>query len=436
MRMHGRLLVLAFVTLPAGLSAESQDAKPIPAGRASLSGRVIDSDSKHPLAAVMIALLSEDGTSTLRTTTDGDGRYQFDGIGPGSYRVAASADGYAPQEYGGRDDWVTRQGRVTYGRMLLGMREGQVRTGVDFAMRRGGSITGRVTNADGRPVKSADVRAVLLLDDHSFTFSATTQARTSDSGEYTIRDLQPGLYRVSATWIDPAALQAGVGVDTRATYFPGTGSPHEAASLKLAAGSLLRNIDIPLAPSDVFRLAGHVLRGGSTDAGIEAYVASSSKSVRAVPIRDEGAFEITHLPPGRHTLWARATTDGRSEAVAVTLDLASDMTGLVLPMMAASEMTGRVVTVEGQVFAGGGTQVIADLVDGDGNRVDAVPHDRADIDADGRFHLRHLFGLRALRVSGNDWEISRVLHGKTAIETFSLTAGDHLEDVVVVVTRR
>jgi hypothetical protein len=195
------------------------------------------------------------------------------------------------------------------------------------------------------------------------------------------------------------------------------------------------NVDISLVSHNLFRIAGHVLRG-SSEKRIEAHLLSGASTIRTVTVRADGAFELTHVPPGRHWLWARALTDHGAEAAWMTLELASDTTGLVIAMLPTAEVRGRVVTSDGTQFPGGGYQVIAHLVDTDGTKIDALPRDRADIGGDGSFRLGGLFGNRSIALSGNEWDVARVLTGRTVAGTLTFNGGERLDDVLVVVKKR
>jgi hypothetical protein len=232
-------------------------------------------------------------------------------------------------------------------------------------------------------------------------------------------------------------VKAKAGFDVEPTYFPGTRQAHEAMSLTLPPGGALRGIDIRLAPSDLVRFSGYVLRGVSEGA-IEAHVLLPSFTIRTVTLAaDDGAFEITHLKPGPLTFWARAATADGFEAAWTELDLGADMTGLVLPMMPTAEIRGRVVMNDGTPLPEG-LQVAAHLVDRDGARLDMLSRDSVDIAGDGTFHLRGVFGQRTLAVIGLTHEhvLDQVLQGKSVVKMLSLASGESVDDVTLVVRKR
>jgi hypothetical protein len=323
------------------------------------------------------------------------------------------------------------------GSTVVFVANGDVGRGVDLALAPGGTITGRVTNAEQKPVKDGVMLAMLVDDSGAISFNGSSEVRTSERGEYTIRNLSAGRYRMSVRWTDPEMLRAKAGADADLTYFPGTRQADEAMSLTLPPGGILRGIDIRLLPSDRVRFSSYILRGAS-EGRIEANVLLPGRSLRTVTLaRDDGAFEITNLEPGPLTFWARATTPDGFEAAWTELDLGADMTGLVLPMAPTAEIRGRVVMNDGAPLPEG-LQVAANLVDRDGAQIDTLPRDRVDVEGDGTFHLRGVFGQRTLTVVGLTHEhmLDRVLHGGSVVKMFSLTSREVVDEVTLVVRKR
>jgi len=89
-------LTAALVALLLGVLVPFAAAQP-PTGR--IAGTVTLRGSGEPLHNVALILL---GTSRA-TVTDDEGRYEFDGLGPGEYTLLVEKEGYLPQKMGAVD---------------------------------------------------------------------------------------------------------------------------------------------------------------------------------------------------------------------------------------------------------------------------------------------------------------------------------------------
>ena len=434
-----RGVAVACIVFLLAVAPAAQPTRSVPSGTASLGGRVIDRDSRRPLENAIVTLTLGLDEAELASLTDKEGEYLFEGVAAGSYRVSATLDGYVHEELGGRRflefEYNGRTVRIVTGSVARGLKDGQARRDVNFALVRAGSIRGRIVSAEGRPIEGARVRAVVTGPDGGFSYGEHSSARTNERGEYEIRNLLAGVYRVMFEWFDPEARKAKATPEVRPTYFPGTHNPAEALPLTLAPGANLR-ADIRRPTEEFFRIEGHVLRGYS-DGQIEANMLMPGLAIRTVSVAEDGAFELGYLKSGRYMLYARAETPDGFEAAWTEVDLGTDLTGLLLPMNPTAEIRGRIVMSDGMP-PGDGLQVAANLVAEDGSAIDPLWRDRTDVEPGGRFHLRGLFGRRKLLVLGLPPELvlERVMHGRTEVERFLLASGDSLDDVLLVINKR
>jgi hypothetical protein len=74
----------------------------------------------------------------------------------------------------------------------------------------------------------------------------------------------------------------------------------------------------------------------------------------------------------------------------------------------------------------------------DRREVDPLPRDRVMVGPDGSFAIAGLFGERALRISdsGGTWQVDRVRVGRTDVQSVTVSAGEILRDVTIVVSRK
>src|SRR5262249_17345120 len=146
-----------------------------------------------PVAGVIVSLAASNmyGATSGKATTDEDGRYTITGVAGASYSISPygpalvlpGADGFGPP---GKS---------------INVDDGETVDGVDFAMVRGGVITGRVTDASGRPVIDQMVQLSMVDDQgrkHLLFGIAQSMHQTDDRGVYRIYGLRAGRYVVSA----------------------------------------------------------------------------------------------------------------------------------------------------------------------------------------------------------------------------------------------
>ena len=163
------------------------------------------------------------GQSRQTVTTASDGRFQFENVKPGTYLLKATLGGYTPAEYGQR-------GPNGSG-MAITVKSGQKMKDASLAMMPGGSVTGRIIDANGEPASRALVQAHKLIYSENGRALVTVQAvPTDDRGEYRLFWLPPGKYYISATPTDDRAR-------TITTLIP-TSSDATTTTLSLASASV------------------------------------------------------------------------------------------------------------------------------------------------------------------------------------------------------
>jgi Carboxypeptidase regulatory-like domain len=120
--------------------------------------------------------------------TDENGCYQFTELPAGNYQIRAHSLAYVPENRASPLD-PFRQ---------ITLNEGEKRENVDFALVLGGVITGRVTDADGRPLISKGVN-LSVVDEMGqkrryAAFHFGQMFLTDDRGVYRLFGLPPGRY--------------------------------------------------------------------------------------------------------------------------------------------------------------------------------------------------------------------------------------------------
>lgn len=286
--------------------AQTPDSKP--RGTASITGRV--TIGEKPASGVIIAVMTLNAPQTLvaQTVSDSEGKYRISGLPPGQLNVGAVAPSFVKEESSGYFP-----GRV------LNFNADEALEGIDFKLTRGSVITGRVTDADSKPVigeriqlalvdeKGEPSRAQLARAANPFMFS------TDDRGIYRIYGLGAGRYKVSAG-------DNGGGATLRAgfyarTYYPDTTEVAKATIVEVAEGAEAKNIDITLgARSRTYAVSGHI-----TDADTGAPVVGTSYAFGPLqqsygqtgmagytsppnPTNSKGEFRLEGVAPGRYAV--------------------------------------------------------------------------------------------------------------------------------------
>jgi len=143
---------------------------------AKITGVVRDAETQLPIAGVDLNAYSvESGNEFAWTSTDADGRYALRGVPAGPAVVQVYSDSYV--------DTRTRIEVAAPGQDLS----------LNFALSRGATISGRITDADtGLPIVMVRVKASNVNDDQR------AYGYSDADGYYTVKGVAPGTYRISA----------------------------------------------------------------------------------------------------------------------------------------------------------------------------------------------------------------------------------------------
>src|SRR6185295_1131496 len=242
---------------------------------ASISGRVTI-DGKGVAGVTVAAATSSsqlDNRTVVKTTTDDDGKYQLPGLAAGQFTIMPLAKAFV----------VGTSGAYKQPGQSITVAEGETITKIDFALVRGGVITGRITDTDGRPVIGERVNVVARGVPETggpVTVLEGSRNRTDDRGIYRIYGLSPGNYKVSigqAANAGNVAIMGMGGSQYTKTFYPGVAEEAKATIIEINEGTEVSNIDIVAGKSARgFSVSGRVVDADSGEPVPSVFVVHSS----------------------------------------------------------------------------------------------------------------------------------------------------------------
>jgi hypothetical protein len=326
-------------------------------GTGVIKGRVVDGVTGAAVARARVRIMG--GATRLPVvTTDAAGVFTFRNLPPGGFTLAADKPTYLSSRY-------PEAGRTLRGSMgkPLVLGAGETVNTVSIALFHAGAITGRVLDANGDLVESAEVRLM------SVSPGGKPQMRnggsSNDIGEFRIGRLNPGTYLLLASSrrnpVDDqfgpnAALPAEVPAQPVPTYYPGVPALDLAQPIRIERGQTVSDIDITLAEAVPSVVTGTVVGedGQPLTTGGFLSVRTTLKDMTfpvdtgGTSVRPDGTFRLT-LAPGDYVLEARANSSGGPGAPYVErtgmarVNVAGNVEGLTIAIGRLATAAGKVV---------------------------------------------------------------------------------------------
>lgn len=361
MRLRARLWSCLAPLLLLTLTANGQTTTKTKVVLTTISGKVTYKDKPAQGVTVMMRR-SEAFTNQYedlpRAKTGDDGTYQLVNVPPGSFDVSPSAPAYISSG-GGR-------GRT----VVVG--EGEVIENINFSLVKGGVVTGKVIDADGRPVIAQQVglfradawdqREKQLQQQQQRSSSAprpnpifqSGSAVTDDRGIYRMFGLQPGKYKVGVGRGEET-FNTSIGSGQRAfrqVFHPDVTDQAKATIIEVSEGSEATGIDVILGrPVQTFTASGQVVDGesGAPVPGLRFAVqrlrADRPEFVNFFAVsNNEGKFVSEGLFAGKYSFTLMAEQNAELRAEAITFDVIDqDVTGLTIKIIKGTSISGVVV---------------------------------------------------------------------------------------------
>jgi carboxypeptidase family protein len=318
-------------------------------GKAIVRGRVVAADSGQPLRKAQVRIMSGELRENRMTTTDAEGKYEFKELPAGRYNVQASKGSYVQLQYG--------QLRPFEPGKPLEILEAQTVEKVDFALPKGGVITGRILDEFGEPLADTQVAAQRYqnVGGRRRLMMAGRPAMTNDIGEFRLFAIPPGQYYLSATLRNMGGMMGDT--DDRSgyapTYFPGTANLAEAQRVTIGLGQTVSDVNMALMTTRTARISGVAFdsQGRPMSGFVMAIPRGESLMMMFGPpnqIKPDGSFSIGGLAPGTYVLQTQGGGGPDAEAASLEVTLGGDdVSGIRLAGGKPSIATGRVVVDPG-----------------------------------------------------------------------------------------
>ncbi len=349
---------------PGAPQTPPRDTKVSKTATAVIRGRVTGADNGAPLRRAHVVLsaipasISAGLPKTYSASTDNQGRYEFNELSAGRYTLIASKSSFVTLQYGQR--------RAFESGKPIDVADGATLEKVDFALPRGGVISGTITDDLGEPIAGVRVTAMRSRyeDGRRKLTSIGRTAETNDLGQYRLYGLQPGAYFVAtlpSAGLAAALGQAGPmaaaaleqGFQFPPSYYPGTLNAAEAQRISVRIGQERAATDFVQLPGRLATISGQVLdaQGRAQASAMVMLVSATNPGSSMIgTVNADGTFKVANVAPGEYGLAVSTRDPASGETLSAAVQLAvagEDISNLAIPMSAGARIVGRVIGDDG-----------------------------------------------------------------------------------------
>lgn len=331
--------------------------------QASLQGSVFQDPSPSPLPGMTIQLIGN--SKTQSTVSDNNGRFSFQGLQPGKYRLLASGPGKITTEYGQRSPGAPG--------LPIVLIPGESRVNVSLSISAYAAIEGQLRDSDREPAAGVLVRVLSsAYVKGERVLSAVDDTVTDDRGHYRFDSLNPGGYWIVA--LAPDFRNASVVVRGQSgpgrllsavphfadpekktihvpTFFPGTMYAQDATTIDVRPGDERTGVNFALAnPISAVSVRGRILNeisGMPLKVAVNLLPDGNSTLVgggSAVTDTDDGGFEFRGVLPGSYRMLVRFSVDSPTTETLVSVGT-NEVSDLIIRLTPNFGIDGKVTVL-------------------------------------------------------------------------------------------
>jgi hypothetical protein len=456
------------------------------AGTGRIAGRVVAGDTGRPIKRARVFLSAAELQGGRGVLTDDNGAFEFADLPAGRYTLNASKSGFIQLSYGQR--------RPFQPGTPLQLAQGQQLKSVDFALPKGGVISGRVSDESGDVMPGVNVQVMRYqYQQGDKRLVPAGQAQTDDRGIYRVWGLNPADYYVSAVArndgvggrglpveavqaiadavagrggagrggrgggaVAAAAFAAGLTPDDQnqlmyaPTYYPGVPSAADARGVTVGVSAEVSGIDFALQLVRTARVTGRVQnpdgsapRQGNVNLAPQANVRSGGIGNQfGGRIGPDGQFSIANVPPGLYTLRARNNDRDAPLSTTQPLSVASgDVNNVLVVLQTGGSISGTLAFQPGSTSPPSDftqIRIVAPSTEPDDN---AGPNPNPRVGRDGTFTIDGVsVGSHLIRANGGvglrGWNLKSVtIDGRDVTDVpVDVRSGQRIANVVVTFT--
>lgn len=424
-----------------------------PAAITSVSGRVTIA-GKGAAGITVVARVTTwplENRTVAKTVTDDEGNYRLTGVAAGRLTITPIDRTFVVGAGGG---FYKPPGQA------VNVAENESITKIDFALVRGGVITGRISDLDGRPIIGERVNVAAKGDAGTYFPIGSflgPRNQTDDRGVYRIYGLGPGSYKIS---IGKAASGGDVNMSGMGgsqypnTFYPDATEEAKATAIEISEGAEVTNIDITPGKSPrAFSVSGIVVDADSSQPVANAFIAYSSvnedshrtgqTNFTSNATDANGKFHLEGLQPGNYAAFTVKIGPENSYSDPTPFEIVErDVSGIEIKVRRGATIDG-VATVENNLdpaFAAQLQSVSLFAYVEDAKSAAASSYSRTSINLDGSFRFAGLgpgnakiILLPGFPAPPKGLELLRTeLNGLDQANGIGVTAGAHITGVRLV----